>query len=100
CQRLHARPVVVANPPLSEFANRCRVEVMELLAAAADRGDEVGCLEDVEVLADGLPRHLELATELTQRLSVVLVERVEQAPPTGVGERLEDLVQMRSHLAA
>src|SRR5262249_37344471 len=99
-QCAHAWPVVAADPPLGELADRCRVEVMELLAAAADRRDQIGCFEDVEVLAHRLPRHLELAAELTQRLPVASVQRVEQAPPAGGGGRPEALVPIRSHLAA
>src|SRR5262249_2608645 len=99
-QRLHARTVVVADPSLGELADRRCVQVVELLATAADGRDEVGCLEDVEVVAHGLPRHVELAAELTQRLPVVRVERVQQAPPARIGERFEDLVQISSHLAA
>src|SRR5262249_35831928 len=92
--------VVVTDPALGELTDRRRVEVMELLAAAADGRDEIGCFEDIQVLAHGLPRHVELAAELTQRLPVASVQRVEQAPPAWVRECLEDLVQICSHLAA
>src|SRR5262249_16929410 len=98
--RAHARAVVVADPPVGDLPDRSRVEVVELLAAAADGRDEIGCFEDVEVLANGLPRHLELAAELAQRLPVARVQRGKQVPSARIAESPEDVVQIRSHLAA
>ena len=80
------------------------VEVVELLPAAADGRDEVGRLEDREVLAHRLAGHVQPCAELAERLAVPFVQAVEQEPPARVGQRPEDLVHLLSpicsHLAA
>src|SRR5260221_5649288 len=65
---------------------------MVLLAATLQRGDEIGALEDPQVLRDRLPGHAHLLAELAERLAAARVEPVEQFPPAGVRERLEDFV--------
>ena len=77
---------------------------MELLPATADGGDEVGRLEHGQVLAHGLPGHVQSRAELAQRLAVPLVEAVEQEPPARIGQRPEGSVHLvpsiGSHLTA
>src|SRR5438874_762060 len=74
---------------------------MELLTAAALASDQIGRLQDVEVLADRLARHAQISTELAKRLAVALIEPIEQRPPTGIGKCLEHVVILIcSHPAA
>src|SRR5689334_2342441 len=63
---------------------------MPLLAADPLGCDEIGRLEDREVLSHRLPRHREPTAELTQRLPVRRVKTVEQEPPAGIGQGAED----------
>ena len=65
---------------------------MKPLPSAPHDGDEVGPLKDVEMLRRRLARHLEALTKLSQRLAVVLPQTIEQKPPGGVGQCLEDRV--------
>src|SRR5262245_24517719 len=92
----------MGDPALTDLADGRGVEVMELLAAAADGGDQVGRFQDGEVLAHRLPGHVQSGAELAEGLAVARVEAVEELPATRVGQRLEDLVHLLicSHQAA
>jgi hypothetical protein len=100
-ERVDAVALVGRDPALADLVDGCRVQEVELLPPAANGGDEIGRLEDGEVLADRLPGHVEPGAELAQGLSVADVQAVEQLPATRVGKRLEHLVhpRIRSHLA-
>ena len=56
----------------------------------------VGILQDLQVLADRLARHVETRAQLAQGLTVLGVEPIEQLAPAWIGQRLEDLVHHRS----
>ena len=75
--------------------DRHRVEVVQLLAAMPERGDEIGGLEDRKMLGHGLPRHGEAVAEFVQRLAVAGVKPVQQRPPRSIGQRFEDLIHGR-----
>src|SRR6266436_9778201 len=77
--------------------DRHRVEVMQLLAAMLEGGDEVGGLENSKVFGDGLPRHGEAVAEFVQGLSVFGVKPVQQRPPRRIGQRFEDLIHERNN---
>src|ERR1700678_4649591 len=66
------------DPPLADLMDRPRVEIVQLLAAMPERGDEVGGLENRKVLGHGLPGHGEAVAEIVQGLSVLDVKPVEQ----------------------
>src|SRR6266478_1990490 len=85
------------DPPLADLMDRHRVEVMQLLAAMLEGGDEVGGLENSKVFGDGLPRHGEAVAEFVQGLSVFGVKPVQQRPPRRVGQRFEDLIHGRDN---
>ena len=76
------------------------VEVVEGVAALAPPVDEPGRLEDVEVLGDRLSARGQAVgahhagAQLEQRLAVPLGEGVQQGPPGGVGQRLEQGVRV------
>src|SRR6266481_1731314 len=80
------------DPPLADLMDRHRVEVVQLLAAMLECGDEVGGLEDRKMFGDGLPRHGEAVAEFVQGLSVFGVKPVQQRPPRRIGQRFEDLI--------
>ncbi|HEX5940587.1 MAG TPA: hypothetical protein VFZ12_09515 [Dehalococcoidia bacterium] len=70
---------------------------MQLLAAAAARGDEAGVFQHAQVLHHAEASHLrQLCLELGQGLAVALVESVEQQPPVASCEGAEDLVHPAS----
>jgi hypothetical protein len=75
---------------------------VQLLPAAADRRDQAGRLQQGEVLADGLARHVEAGAQLAQGLAVAGVQAVEQPAPARIGQRPEHVVArvIGSHLAA
>src|SRR5688572_3601972 len=65
-QRLKAMAFVFANPALGDLVQRHRIEVMQLLAPAPDRGDEVRRFQNDEVFGHCLPRHVEVLAQFTQ----------------------------------
>ena len=89
---MDAVPVVAGDPALGDVVDGRRVEVVQLLPAAADGRDEVGRLQHGEVLAHRLAGHVQPRAQLAQRLAVALVEAVEQDPAARVGQRLEHVV--------
>jgi hypothetical protein len=62
---------------------------VQLLASAPDRADQVGCLEDGEVLSRRLARHVDAIAQLSERLPVVLAQRVQEVAPRRIGKGLE-----------
>src|SRR5258707_10754218 len=85
------------DPPLADLMDRHRVEIVQLLAAMPERGDEAGGLENRKVFSDGLPRHGEAVAEIVQGLSVPGVKPVQQRPPRSIGQRFEDLIHGRDN---
>ena len=59
--------------------------------------DEPGLLEHPQVLHHAEARHRHALLERAQRLPVLALERVEQAAPRRVGERLEHVVHGRDY---
>src|SRR6185436_9290095 len=80
------------DPAFADLMDRNRIEVVQLLTAMPQRGDEVGRFENPKVLCHRLSRHGEAVAELVQRLSVPGVKPVEQRAPRGIGKRFEDLI--------
>src|SRR6266567_3633459 len=77
--------------------NRDGIEVVQLLPAPPVGADQVGGLQDSQVLRCRLPGHVKLPAQLAQGLPVALAEAVEQIPPGRVGQCLEDLVILCGH---
>src|SRR5215213_6732081 len=77
------------DPAFADLMDRNRIEVVQLLAAMPERGDEIGRFEDPKVLCDRLPRHGEAIAEFVQRLSVPGMKPVEQRAPRRIGKRFE-----------
>src|SRR5215213_5606452 len=80
------------DPAFADLVDRNRIEIVQLLAAMPERGDEVGRFKNPKVLCDRLPRHGEAVAELVQRLSVVGVKPVQQRASRRIGKRFEDLI--------
>src|ERR1700760_1760307 len=80
------------DPTLADLMDRHRVEIVQLLAAVLVGRDEVGLLENDEVLGHGLTRHVEAVAQLVQRLSVLVMKPVEQGPPRGIRQCFEDFL--------
>jgi hypothetical protein len=89
-QRFEPLLLVLRDPARGDLVNRDGVQVVQLLAPAADSGHEVGGLEDREVLRDRLARHFQVRAEVRERLPVTRAQRVEQAPPRRTGQGTED----------
>ena len=62
---------------------------MTFIPAAPNADGEVGLLEHVEVLGNGLPRYIKVRAQVARSLAVLAVERIEQFAPARVRECLE-----------
>jgi len=80
------------DPALGDVVDRHRVEVVQFLSALLHGGDQIGLLQDPQVLTDRLPRHLEAHAEFIQRLAVLRAEPIEQFPAAGIGQGFEDFI--------
>ena len=94
CQSIQAGAPewAVVGQPLVGFVKDGRVEADDLKAAAALAGDQLGCLEDFEVLGDGGQGESvgtgEVADGLFARRDIV-----EDGATGGVGEGVEDGIE-------
>src|SRR5579862_2449080 len=84
--------LVVAHP-LRDFAQRRPPEFDEVLAADHLAPDEPRILEDLQVLGDGVERHLERLGDLGHALRA-LRQAIQDRPAGGVGDRAEDVAQV------
>jgi len=89
---LQAVALVFADPALVDFVDGDGVEVVELFAAVPDGGDEIGVLEEVQVLGNSLTAHIEVLAESGESLAVVFVQQVEQLAAAGIGQGFEHVV--------
>ena len=91
-QRAQARAFEFLDPAFGDVPERDRVEVVQFLPAPADGGDEVGRLQQAQVLGRRLPRHVERLAQLPEGLPVAFAQPVQQRPPRRIGQRLEHRV--------
>lgn len=70
---------------------------MVLFAAAPKRDHEIGLFQYGQVLRRGLTAYVQVRAESPERLPVLGVKLVEQQSTSGIGERFEDLVDVRFH---
>ena len=98
-ERQQARLLELVRPTLLDLVDRNGVQVVQLLPPATHRRHEVGGLEHREVLRGALAGHREVTTQLAERQGVAFVQAVQEVPPGGIGERLEDLVVRCDHTA-
>src|SRR5262245_2718156 len=91
-QRLQPVTLVFPDPTLGDLMNRDGIEVVQLLAAALDGRDQIGALQNPQMLADRLPRHGKPRTQLVQGLTVLRVEPIEKLAAARVGQRPEHVI--------
>src|SRR6266516_2894929 len=95
-QRLKSMAFVFGNPALGDLVNRHWIEISQLLAPAPDDDDKVRRLQQEEMLGHRLPRHVEVFTQLAERLPVALVQLVEQLSAAFVRQGLEHGIHLGS----
>ena len=88
---------ILHNPPFVNLVDRHRAKIVQLLASSPNNDDKVRVFEQKQVFGHGLTRHIEMLTKLSQRLAIVLMEHVQQAPPARIRKRLENLVCVSNH---
>jgi len=87
------RALELVDPPLLVLMERHGIEVVQLFPTPPHRADQMGRLQDGQVLRQRLTGHVDALAQLAERLAVVLVQPVEELPSRAFGQRLEDLVQ-------
>ena len=70
------------------------IQIVKLLAAVADDGDEICIFELLEMLRHRLPSHVHMTAQRRQRLPVLLVKKIEQTSTGGIRQRFEDFVDV------
>lgn len=65
---------------------------MELLAAAPNSGDEIRVLQNLQMFADGLARHIESLAQIGEPLTIFPPQLIQQLSPAFVRKRLENVV--------
>lgn len=83
------------DPEFLYLKERNGVEVVELLPPLPDDGDQIGGFELLQVLGDGLAGHVHVLAQCRERLAVVGVQLVQQAPSPGVSQCLEYFVDVQ-----
>ena len=95
-ERLEARLFELRDPPVAEVLQRYRIEEMQLFAPAPDGGDEVRRFEHIQMLRHALACHVEVVAQFVEGAAVVGVQQIQQLPPAGIGQRLEEHVGVAS----
>ena len=80
------------DPALGDGVDRYRVEVVQFLSTLLHSGDQIGLLQDSQVFADRLPRHVEARAEFVQRLAIIGAQPVKQFPAASIGQGFEDFI--------
>lgn len=88
-QRVEALLFKFPNPAFVNLVDWNRVEVVQLFPSLPLDRNQIGVFQQAKVLRDRLPRHAQSLAQLTQRLSVLGVQAVEQFSAAGVGQGLE-----------
>src|ERR1700760_2655343 len=88
-ERLDAAAVELAHPAVGDLLDRRRIEEMQLLAPVLPGGDQIGLLQQGQVLGHRLAAHVQSFAQLGQGLSATVVQPVQELAPTGVGQGLE-----------
>lgn len=86
---------ITTDPPAGDVVNGKNVEVIPPQPPLAPDDDQLGPLQDVEVLHDGAS--VELLERCTQFAGCPwsIAEEVQDTPPAPVAERLEDRIELR-----
>ena len=92
-ERLQPMALKFPDPALGDIVDRNRVEIVQLLPALLHGRDQIGLLQDPQVLANRLTRHVEARAEFVQRLAVIRAQPVKQFPAAGIGQGFEHLIK-------
>ena len=72
--------LVLGNPALRDLIDRDWIEVMQFFPSSPNRDDQVGLLQNLQMLGHRLPRHVHLLAQIPERLPVALVQAIEKQP--------------------
>ena len=86
----------LADPSFLYLKQRYRIQVVQLFPALPDDNHQARFFKLLQVLCHGLACHVHMLAKGRQRLAVVLVQLVEQAPAGRIGQRFEDFVELVS----
>ena len=79
------------DPPFADLIDRNRDQVVQLLAAMPEGGDEVASSRIARCLVTAC-RVMARPSQIRSGLSVAGVKPVQQRPPRNIGQRLEDFI--------
>ncbi len=72
---------------------------MQLFATSPHSGDQIRGLQQVEVLRNSLPRHVQMLAQFIERAPVVRMQKVQQLAPAGIGQGFEQQVSVMEMLS-
>jgi hypothetical protein len=81
-----------SDPAHIDFVDGDGVEIVQFLAASFRRGDQIGLLQQIEMLGHRLTAHVMALAEFRERLAVLPAQPVEQLTPAGIGKGFEHFV--------
>lgn len=85
---------VLADPPIVDQPDGDGVQEVQFLAAPPLRDHQARLLQHSQVLHHPEPGHVEAGLEGGQRLAVLVEERIQEAPPGRIRQRLEYIVRI------
>jgi len=97
-QRLQVVAFIFADPALVNLVQRHRIQVMQLLAPAPDRGDQVRGLQQGQMFSHRLPGHVQMRAELPQGLPIVLVQLIQQRAPALIRQCFEHCIHHATNM--
>src|SRR6185312_10030974 len=97
-ERLEPSALELADPAFGDAVDRHGVQIVQLLAAALFRGDEVRRLENVEMLRHRLSRHGKPRAEFVERLSVTGTKAIQEPPPAAIGKSAEHRIHAHEQI--
>src|SRR6516165_5043994 len=81
-----------ADPTLGDLVNRHRIDEVQLFPAVAFPGDEIGLLENRQMLRDRLAGHLQPFAQFAKRLAISAVQPIQQPPTASIGQSAKQKV--------
>jgi len=79
----------VSSRLFANLVDRHQIEVMQFLPPPPHRGDQIGGLQNCQMLAHRLARHIEPRAKLAERLAVVGPQTIEQLASAFVSQCFE-----------
>lgn len=83
------------DPACVNLVQRHRVKVVQFFAALPDNRDQVCFFHQLQVLCHGLAAHVHMFAKCPQRLAIILVQQVKQAPSARVSQCFEYFVDVQ-----